>query len=78
MAGIYIHVPFCIQACHYCDFYFSTSLKNKTKVINAIKQELSIQKNYLNNAPISTIYFGGGTPSILTGCLLYTSDAADE
>ena len=67
MAGIYIHVPFCIQACHYCDFYFSTSLKNKTKVINAIKQELSIQKNYLNNAPISTIYFGGGTPSVLTG-----------
>lgn len=66
MAGIYIHVPFCIQACHYCDFHFSISLKNKSKVIKAIIQELKSRKQYLNNHPISTIYFGGGTPSLLT------------
>jgi oxygen-independent coproporphyrinogen-3 oxidase len=66
MAGIYIHIPFCKQACTYCNFHFSTSLKLKDEVLQAIMRELEIQKNYMNGAPIETIYFGGGTPSILS------------
>jgi oxygen-independent coproporphyrinogen-3 oxidase len=66
MAGLYIHIPFCKQACHYCDFHFSTSQENKTKLIQAIANELNIQKNYLKSEVIKTIYFGGGTPSLLT------------
>lgn len=66
MAGIYIHIPFCKQACLYCDFHFSTSLKHKTKVLDAIKMELKIRKNQLAAQTIETIYFGGGTPSILS------------
>jgi oxygen-independent coproporphyrinogen-3 oxidase len=65
MAGIYIHIPFCKQACTYCNFHFSTSLKQKDEVLQAIMQELTLQKNYLAAAAIETIYFGGGTPSIL-------------
>ncbi len=67
MAGIYIHIPFCKKACHYCDFYFSTSLKYKTEMLDAIIQEIELQKKYLPNQTIHTIYFGGGTPSILSG-----------
>ena len=65
MAGIYIHIPFCKQACHYCDFHFSTSLKNKKAFIVALRKEIALQKDYLQNEIISTIYFGGGTPSLL-------------
>ncbi|MBK0382755.1 radical SAM family heme chaperone HemW [Pedobacter sp. SD-b] len=65
MAGIYIHVPFCKQACHYCDFHFSTSLKYKDEMIGAIHKEIALQKSYLNDQKIETIYFGGGTPSLL-------------
>ena len=65
MAGIYIHIPFCLQACNYCDFHFSTSLKTKNKIISSIIHELILRKNYLKNDIIETIYFGGGTPSIL-------------
>lgn len=65
MAGIYIHVPFCRQACTYCDFHFSTSLNTKKEMVAAIKTELELQKNYLTET-IETIYFGGGTPSLLT------------
>ena len=65
MAGIYIHIPFCLQACNYCDFHFSTSLKTKNKIISSIINELILRKNYLKNDIIETIYFGGGTPSIL-------------
>ncbi len=65
MAGIYIHVPFCKQACHYCDFHFSTSLKNKAPLIEAILQEIELRKSYLPSNRIKTIYFGGGTPSLL-------------
>ena len=65
MAGIYIHIPFCKQACHYCDFHFSTSLKYKDDMVQAIIKELQIQQNYLQDADIQTIYFGGGTPSLL-------------
>jgi oxygen-independent coproporphyrinogen III oxidase len=66
MSGIYIHIPFCKQACHYCNFHFSTTLKSKGDIVSAICKELSIQKNYLNEKSLTSIYFGGGTPSLLT------------
>jgi len=73
MAGIYIHIPFCKQACHYCDFHFSTSLNNKETFLKALKKEIELQKEYLlsnasvgKRADIDTIYFGGGTPSLLS------------
>ena len=65
MAGIYIHIPFCHQRCSYCDFHFSTLLKHKEKVIDALLTEIEVRKNELS-APIETIYFGGGTPSVLS------------
>ena len=65
MAGIYIHIPFCKQACSYCDFHFSTSLKHKKDLINALVKEIDSKKKELTNL-ISTIYFGGGTPSLLS------------
>lgn len=65
MSGIYIHIPFCKQACHYCDFHFSTSLKKKDEMILALAKEITLRKNEAQNELIETIYFGGGTPSIL-------------
>jgi len=65
MAGIYIHIPFCKKACHYCDFHFSTSLQFKSEMIEALIHELVLQKNYLEGQKVETIYFGGGTPSLL-------------
>ncbi len=65
MSGIYIHIPFCKQACYYCDFHFSTSLKRKDSMLKAIVKELELRKNELSKS-IETIYFGGGTPSLLT------------
>jgi len=65
MAGIYIHIPFCKQACHYCDFHFSTSMKTKGRILDSLEREIVIQKGYLGRETISSIYFGGGTPSIL-------------
>lgn len=65
MAGIYIHIPFCKQACHYCDFYFSTSMKKKDEMIAALIHEIHLRKNEINE-PVETIYFGGGTPSVLS------------
>ena len=56
MAGIYIHIPFCKQACNYCDFHFSTSLKNKEAFLDALKKEIELQKNYLGTKKINTIY----------------------
>jgi oxygen-independent coproporphyrinogen III oxidase len=67
MAGIYIHIPFCKQACYYCDFHFSTNQLSREKTIQAIGLELLLQKDYLGGEEIQTIYFGGGTPSILSG-----------
>ena len=64
MAGIYIHIPFCKQACFYCDFHFSTSLKRKNELITSICKEIQLRKNEISG-DIKTIYFGGGTPSIL-------------
>jgi oxygen-independent coproporphyrinogen-3 oxidase len=66
MAGIYIHIPFCKQACHYCDFHFSTSDKNKTQLIHALLDEIRLRKSSWQDQAIETIYFGGGTPSVLT------------
>ena len=66
MSGIYIHIPFCKQACHYCDFHFSTSLKKKDELINALVKELMLRKDEFKNQTVKTIYFGGGTPSLLT------------
>lgn len=66
MAGIYIHIPFCKQACHYCDFHFSTSLDNKFAFLEALKKEMFLQKDYLEGEKISTVYIGGGTPSLLS------------
>ena len=65
-SGIYIHIPFCKQACFYCDFHFSTSLKKKNEMISAILKEIEIRKNEIGNSIIQTIYFGGGTPSVLS------------
>lgn len=65
MAGIYIHIPFCKQACHYCNFHFSTSLKLQNDFIAALLKEISIRAEYLGGEQVSSIYFGGGTPSLL-------------
>jgi oxygen-independent coproporphyrinogen-3 oxidase len=64
--GIYIHIPFCKQACHYCDFHFSTSLKKKKELIDALAKEIELRKDEFKNKTVETIYFGGGTPSLLT------------
>lgn len=74
MSGIYIHIPFCKQACHYCDFHFSTNLKKKDEMILALAKEIQLRNknNPITHHPspitevIETIYFGGGTPSILS------------
>lgn len=64
MAGIYVHIPFCRQACHYCNFHFITSLRHKNELIAALLKELELQTSFLNDEIIETIYFGGGTPSL--------------
>ena len=72
MSGIYIHIPFCKQACHYCDFHFSTSMKKKDEMVLALAKEIAMRKNELLNSArseneiVETIYFGGGTPSVLS------------
>jgi oxygen-independent coproporphyrinogen III oxidase len=66
MAGIYIHIPFCRQKCHYCDFYKTLKINLTREFITALKKEIRLQKNYLGGENIETIYFGGGTPSVLT------------
>lgn len=65
MSGIYIHIPFCKQACHYCDFHFLTSLKKKEEMVQALAKELQMRKGEFKEEVVETIYFGGGTPSIL-------------
>ncbi|WP_291128390.1 radical SAM family heme chaperone HemW [Flavobacterium sp. UBA7682] len=66
MSGIYIHIPFCKQACHYCDFHFSTSLKKKDEMVLALAKEIKMRKSEFEDEVVETIYFGGGTPSILS------------
>lgn len=63
---LYIHIPFCRQACHYCDFHFSTSLRDQGTLVRAIATEITMQRDYLPGRELQTIYFGGGTPSLLT------------
>lgn len=65
MAGIYIHIPFCRKACHYCNFHFSTSMNLKNGFLQALLNEIRLRRDYLGSAAIQTIYFGGGTPSLL-------------
>jgi len=65
MAGVYIHIPFCRKACHYCNFHFSTSASNISEMVNAIIKEAELRKDYVKEE-IHTIYFGGGTPSLMT------------
>lgn len=66
MSGIYIHIPFCKKACHYCDFHFSTSMKKKEEMVLAIAKEIQMRKSEFEKEQVETIYFGGGTPSVLT------------
>lgn len=65
MAGIYLHIPFCRKVCFYCDFFFTVSLKHRPRFIECLKKELILQQNYLKDEEIETIYFGGGTPSVI-------------
>ena len=67
MAGLYIHIPFCRQACRYCDFYFTVSLKFIDEYIDVLLMEISQRRGYIQNEDISTVYIGGGTPSVLNG-----------
>ena len=64
MAGVYIHIPFCRKACHYCNFHFSTSATNHSEMIEAIAREAELRNDYITEE-VETIYFGGGTPSLL-------------
>ena len=66
MAGIYLHIPFCKQKCHYCNFFSIASVRNKAAFVDALCNEIEVQHNYLEKETVSTIYFGGGTPSMLT------------
>lgn len=66
MSALYIHIPFCKQACHYCDFHFSTNFSKKSLLVDAICKEIFLQKDYLQNKQLKSIYFGGGTPSVLS------------
>ena len=65
MAGIYLHVPFCKKACHYCNFHFSTTLNRKGEMVAALLSELDLRRDYLSGAPLRSVYLGGGTPSLL-------------
>ncbi len=71
MAGIYIHIPFCRQKCYYCDFYKTVNTTLTEKFLSALKTEIIQRENYLENEEVETIYFGGGTPSVLTKTELY-------
>ena len=66
MAGIYVHIPFCKQACYYCNFHFSTQLGNRDQMVAAICKDIHLRHNYLEERNLATIYFGGGTPSLLS------------
>lgn len=66
MSGIYLHIPYCRKACHYCDFHFSTTLRHKDALLAAMHQEVIKRREELVTDAVETIYFGGGTPSILS------------
>jgi oxygen-independent coproporphyrinogen-3 oxidase len=66
VAGIYLHIPYCKKACHYCNFHFSTTLKSKNDFVQALLKEMELRSEYLGGERVDTVYFGGGTPSLLT------------
>ncbi len=66
MSGIYIHIPFCKKACHYCNFHFSTNVSRQDQMVAAICKDIALRHNYLDGDEIESVYFGGGTPSLLT------------
>ncbi len=72
LAGVYLHIPFCRQACHYCNFHFTTSLHYKNELVRALLDEIALQQDYLAGETVNTVYFGGGTPSLLNieDCML--------
>ncbi len=70
MSSIYLHIPYCRQACHYCDFHFSTGQHDIPEMVNAMEKEIAIQKDYLQGEPLQSIYFGGGTPSLIDPSLI--------
>ena len=65
MPGVYIHIPYCRKACHYCNFHFSTTLRSKPEMVASILTELELQRDFLKGASLSSVYLGGGTPSLL-------------
>lgn len=71
MSGVYIHIPYCKQACHYCDFHFSTSMKTKNEMIDCIVKEMDIRESEFSKK-IDSLYIGGGTPSLMTNLELET------
>ncbi|HKK42216.1 MAG TPA: radical SAM family heme chaperone HemW [Bacteroidales bacterium] len=66
MAGVYIHIPYCKKLCFYCDFYHIITPENKSRYIDALVKEISLRREYLGTESVSTIYIGGGTPSVLS------------
>jgi len=72
MSGIYLHIPYCKKACHYCNFHFSTNFKNKMLLVEALHQEILLRKDFFDGQEVETIYFGGGTPSILSAAEINT------
>jgi oxygen-independent coproporphyrinogen-3 oxidase len=70
MAGLYVHIPFCREACHYCDFHFSISIRQLNSMMNAIEKEIAMRKDFLQGEVLDTIYLGGGTPSVLSASQL--------
>jgi oxygen-independent coproporphyrinogen-3 oxidase len=78
MAGLYFHIPFCRQACHYCDFHFSTSLAKIGPMIQAMKSELKLRATEWKDECFETLYFGGGTPSLIAPELLVRAYRSGE
>ncbi len=67
MAGLYLHIPFCRQACYYCDFHFSTDTHHRAEMFAAMRREIQLQQGYLNDPALQSVYYGGGTPSLVQG-----------
>ena len=76
MAGLYFHIPFCRKACHYCNFHFSTSLRQKPAMVDALIRELTLRVDYLPQRQLDSVYLGGGTPSLLSAADLQRLFAA--
>jgi coproporphyrinogen III oxidase-like Fe-S oxidoreductase len=68
--GLYLHIPFCKQACHYCNFHFSTSARYQDEMVDALIREMELRLDYLPSRELHTVYLGGGTPSVLSASQL--------